>query len=374
MKDLLLPSAVLILVMLMPVSGVAAPATPSRSVALSTDTATQVPGSPLLWYDASNLRLEGKGWADTETTYHRLPPKAKGVVTTPVWERAAYPAGLCVRFVTDSPGITAMWDGSAGFTMNHMAPTGSAGLDLYERRGQDWVYRGTGMPEQTTTTCVLASDLPSSPTEYMLYLPLYHKLAELKLGVTSNSTIAPAGPRPRGKDRPIVFYGTSITQGGCASRAGMCHVAMLGRWLDRECINLGFSGSGKMELEFAPLLADIDAEVFVLECLPNMEKEMVDARVEPFVRILREKHPEMPILLVENPLLRRDAPMNVSLQGIYQKLKDSGVKKLWLLPADKQLAGRENGTVDRIHPTDLGFTRMAEVYLPVMQEILGTPQ
>ena len=100
--------------------------------------------------------------------------------------------------------------------------------------------------------------------------------------------------------KPIVFYGTSITQGGCASRPGMVHTAILQRRLDHPVVNLGFSGNGKMEPEVVELMAEIDASCFVIDCLPNMDAKEVAERTEPLVRKLREAQPKTPILLVED--------------------------------------------------------------------------
>ncbi len=332
---------------------------------------TRIAGSAQVWHDARSIGLEGVGFADTATSYSRLPARAKGSVPGPVWGLAQNTAGLAVRFVTDSTTISAYWDGYREFFMNHMAPTGSAGLDLYARQGSEWVYRGTGKPQDKFTSAVLARNLGPKPTEYLLFLPLYHNVTELRLGLDATATLSAA---PARKKKPVVFYGTSITQGGCASRAGMCHVALLGRWLDREMINLGFSGSGKGEPEMAELVSEIDAGAFVLEPLPNMTLEQVRERIEPWVRRIRERHPSAPILLVENPLYARDRPQNAALRTAFGNLRRAGVKKLHLLRADTQLAGKENGTVDGIHPTDLGFLRMAEAYLPVMREMLAGAQ
>jgi len=341
---------------------------PAGLTPLAADQATSEPGSDMLWFDANLLRVEGRGWTDTQAPFERLPARAKDLATSPVWTLSKNTAGICVRFVTDSTTIGAAWDGGTG--MNHMAPTGSNGLDLYERRGRKWVYCGTGRPQPQRTTATIARERPPTPTEYMLYLPLYARVTELKIAIAPGARIATAPPRPAGR-KPIVFYGTSITQGGCASRAGMCHPAILGRWLDREVINLGFSGSGKMEPELAELFGELDPALFVLETLPNMNLELVQTRVEPFVRILRKHRPKTPILLVEHPLLARDNPSNVALRKARKNLERDGLGPIHLLPADGQLAGRENGTVDGIHPTDLGFLRMAECYLPVLKRILG---
>lgn len=329
----------------------------------------QEPGSDLLWYDARYLTVEGKGWTDTENFWERLPARAKEKVPERVWRLSKNTAGICVRFVTDSRQIHAIWDG--GGAMNHMAATGNSGLDLYARKNSKWEFKGVGRPKQTRTNAQLAKNLSGEPTEYLLYLPLYHNVTELKIGIEPGSMIKKAPDRPEEKAKPIVFYGTSITQGGCASRCGMSHVALLGRWLEREVINLGFSGSGKMEPELAELLCELEPEMFVLECLPNMTTTMVQERVEPFVHILRRSHPDTPILLVENPIGVPHNPGNAALQKVYEKLQKQDVRNLYYLPGDNQLAGEENGTVDGVHPTDLGFFRMATTYRPILEQIIA---
>ncbi len=317
------------------------------------------------WHDAHALGLEGTGWHDAEQPYQRLPRRAKEAVPAAVWRLSKHTAGLCVRFTTNSTRIAATWDG--GGAMNHMAATGNSGLDLYQRRDGRWVFCGVGRPQTSKTTADLARDLPAEPTEYLLYLPLYNAVTELRIGVEPGATVARAPPR---SSRPIVFYGTSITQGGCAARAGMCHPAILGRHLDREVINLGFSGAGKMEPAMADLLGELDPALYVLECLPNMTTDMVRERVAPFVRHLREVRPATPILLVESPIDPTRNPSNEVLRGIFDDLTAAGVRNLHYLSGASPLAGSENGTVDGVHPTDLGFARMAAAYEPELRNIL----
>ena len=318
------------------------------------------------WRDACELLVEGKGWLDTVVPYQRLPRRAEGVVPEAVWKLSRHTAGLCIRFISDSPRIAATWD--AGGAMSHMAATGNSGLDLYRRQDQAWKFCGVGKPRETQTTAALARNLPAEPTEYLLYLPLYNQVTQLKIGVAPGAQITPAAER---RSRPVVFYGTSITQGGCAARAGMCHAAVLGRHLDRAVINLGFSGAGKMELELADLLGELDAALYVLECLPNMTTEMVRDRVGPFVQRLRRARPSTPVLLVESPLHPQANAGNEQLRVIFDKLARSGVENIHYLRGESLLAGRENGTVDGVHPTDLGFARMAAAYEPVLTRILN---
>ena len=133
----------------------------------------------------------------------------------------------------------------------------------------------------------------------MIYLPLRNAVTSSEFGVPKGSTIKPATARAPGS-KPIVFYGTSIPHGIGASRAGMTHVAMLARTLNREVINLGLSGSGRMEPEVVKFVAELDPSVFVLDCLPNMNAKQVTERIVPGVKLLREAHPNIPILLVED--------------------------------------------------------------------------
>lgn len=332
--------------------------------------AMTLPESELSWYDAQNFLVEGKGWTDTEKFYERLPARAQSTVPPAVWNLSKNTAGIAVRFATDSTTIAAEWDG--GGAMNHMAATGVSGLDLYRRVAtpvgrNNWEYVGTGRPKETRTLATLKSGLPGELTEYLLFLPLYQNLTDLKVGIDPTARIAVPDPRPT---RPIVFYGTSITQGGCASRTGMCHPAIIGRWLEHEVINLGFSGAGKMEPELADLLCELDPCLYVLDCLPNMTDEMVAERVVPFVLKLRECRPDTPILLTEHLLHPPWQDRNALLFKAAEELSAKGVKSLYYLTSDHLLSGMENGTVDGVHPTDLGYFRMAEGFTPVIEMIL----
>jgi len=320
------------------------------------------------WRDAREFTVEGQAWKDTEGPWDRLPARAKGQVPEAVWNLGKNTAGVCVRFVTNSSEIHADWDGGDG--MFHMAPTGVSGLDLYERTDDGWHYVSTGRPNKEHTVRRIAGGRPDRDVEYLLFLPLYHGVTDLKLGFVEGSRFAAAPARPAG-EKPVVFYGTSITQGGCASRSGMSHPAILSRRLDREVVNLGFSGSGKMEPIMAEFVGEIDASLFVLECLPNMTDEMLDERVVPFVKRLRELRPDAPILLVESCLQSTDHPRHVMLRAKYAELRAAGIRDLYYLPNKGLLDTPEEGTVDGVHPTDLGFEHLATKMQPVLRKILA---
>ncbi len=338
---------------------------------------------PTHWVDVRELDVEGKGWTDTKSFFDRLPAKAEGVVRPPVWNLSRQSAGLLVRFTSDATSIQARWTvTSSELGKPHMPATGVSGLDLYVKADDGrWRWLGVGRPDDgKTNTGTLAKGLPEGRREFLLYLPLYNGLSSVEIGVPEGRTIAKAPARAQGHRKPIVFYGTSITQGGCASRPGMVHTAILGRRLDRPVINLGFSGNGTMDPEMATLLAELDAAVFVLDCLPNMSPAEVAERVEPFVRTLRKVHPETPIVLAEDRFYANGAIVpgsrkhnidnHAALKTAYDHLLADGIKALHYLPGAGQLGDDGEDTVDGSHPTDLGFLRMADAFAPVLTEAL----
>jgi hypothetical protein len=344
------------------------------------------PKEPLLWYDIRRLGVEGQGWQETRAPFDRLPEKAEKLVRPPVWNLSRHSAGMCVRFVTAAQVIHARWSlTSSNLAMPHMPATGVSGLDLYVKHEGRWQWLSVGRPTQQNNQVQLASGLAAGRHEYLLYLPLYNGVTSVELGIARDHSLARAEPRPPERRKPVVFYGTSITQGGCASRPGMVHTAILGRRLDCPVINLGFSGNGKMEPEMATLLAELDPAAYVLDCLPNMNAAEVAERVEPFVQTLRKAHPLTPILLVEDRTYanaavlttqrQRNSDSRAALRRCHERLMAAGVKNLHYLPGDRLLGTDGEDTVDGSHPTDLGFLRQAEAFQGVLKPLLeGAPR
>lgn len=338
---------------------------------------------PWLWFDVRLLGVEGQGWTDLKAPFDRLPKKAEGKVPPSVWNLSQQSAGLAVRFVTDAEAIQARWTlTSANLAMPHMPATGVSGLDLYVKDAQgQWRWLSVGQPKAQTNTVALVSGLPPGEREFLLYLPLYNGVTSVEIGIDKGKSLALADPRPEAQRKPILFYGTSITQGGCASRPGMVHTAILGRKMNRPVINLGFSGSGRMEPALAELLAEVDVGVYVLDCLPNMAAAEVTERVVPFVKRLRAAHPETPILLVEdrsytNSFLlagprERNTSSRIELKKAYETLNAEGIKHLGYLEGEHLLGDDGEGTVDSSHPTDLGFLRQADAFQPAIAALLA---
>ena len=334
------------------------------------------------WTDIRQLGLEGQGWRETKAPFDRLPARAEGKVRDAVWSLSRHSAGMHVRFITDATNIHARWAvTSPNLAMPHMAATGVSGLDLYVKMEKgDWRWLAVGKPDKQTNNAALISNLPPGRREYLLYLPLYNGTHFVEVGVPSGATLQKAGLWGDTPRKPILFYGTSILHGACASRPGMVHSAILGRRFQFPHINLGFSGNGKMEPELAELLAELDPSVYILDCLPNMDATEVTERVEPFVRKLRSAHPTTPIVLVEDRSYadsflvaskrERNDSSRAALKVAYDRLRQTGVKELHYLKGANLLGDDGEGTVDSSHPNDLGFMRQADAHATVLGPIL----
>jgi lysophospholipase L1-like esterase len=339
--------------------------------------------SKLRWFNVEGLGVEGKGWTETKHFYDRLPAKAETIVRPPVWNLNKNSAGLSVRFLSNASEIYVRWSlRSPNLAMWHMPSTGVSGVDLYVKNQSIWRWLGIGRPEKPSANeQKIIGNLTAEKREYLLYLPLYNGVEAVEIGVSEKSVLEKAPSNSIENSKPIVFYGTSIVQGAVASRPGMAYPSILSRRLNKPAINLGFSGNGMMEPEVAVLLSEIEAEVFVIDCLPNLSKaEEVEARTPKLIEIIRKKRPDTPIILVEN-LIYPDAlfeevkrgkyqEKNAALKRTFQNLIKSGVKRLYYVSADNLIGADGEATVDGVHPTDLGFIRIADALEPVLKKAI----
>ena len=354
-------------------------------VALPSNAADKIKAAPkatapaeVAWHDVTKWGVEGRGWGDQERKrwFDRLPAKAEGKVTPAVWNLSRDSAGMMVRFSTDAKSIHARYTlAKTNLSMPHMPATGVSGLDLYARndKGQ-WRWVQVTRPTAAKVETMMISDLAPGLREYAAYLPLYNGIESLEIGVTAGAKFEGLAPRAA---KPVVFYGTSITHGACASRPGMVHTAILGRRFDRPVLNIGFSGNGRMDSAVGELLAEIDAAVYVIDCLPNMQPADVAAKCVPLVKQLRAARPHTPIVLVEDRRFTNDwitpnkskfhTDNHAALRQAFAQLQKDGVEKLHYIAGDHLYGDDSEGATDASHASDLGFMRQADIFEPVIR-------
>ncbi len=334
--------------------------------------------------------IEGQAWPDkVNQTYDRLPGYAKEKVRKPVWRLSKQSAGLSIRFRTNANSIMVRYKVEDALSMSHMPATGVSGLDLYSKnsKGQWFWYKGDFSFGKTIN--YKFNNLPTDSggvyanDEFYLYLPLYNQVKSLEIGVPANRKFELI---PLCKERPIVIYGTSIAQGACASRPGMAWASVLQRKIDIPVINLGFSGNGRLEKDVIALIAEIDGKIYILDCLPNLipnknlSLDEVYQRIIISVKDLKQKRPDVPVLLTEHAGYadqatnsNRDAmvlELNKVINKAFVSLKSEGVDNIYLLSKDEIGLGIDS-FVDGTHPSDLGMLQYALAYEKCIRKIIN---
>lgn len=341
---------------------------------------SQIIFGQIKYHDASQFPLLGKATDQTSTRYERLPDTLENKIRTQLWELGKCSAGLAIRFRSNSTTIAAKWNVLFDRTMNHMTPTGIKGLDLYALTDGKWRFVNSARPQGKNNSAIIISDMQTQDREYMLYLSLYDGVTSLEIGVDSLSSISQPQVQLPVREKPIVCYGTSILQGGCATRPGMAHTNILSRWLNREFINLGFSGNALLDFEIAEVVASVDASLFILDFVPNASVKNIEEKADRFYSIIRDKHPNTPILFVEDPVFthtlfdqqvdKEVKDKNKALNIFFEALKTRGEKNIYLLSSKDMLGDDGEATVDGVHFTDLGFIRYSELLLPLIKDLI----
>jgi lysophospholipase L1-like esterase len=280
-------------------------------------------------------------------------------------------AGLAVAFKTSSTSIAAKWCTSSRKTLPNMTAIAYEGLDLYIKKNGRWQFAGVGRPNGDCTEYTLVSNMEEGEKECLLYLPLYDETTSLEIGVEAGATIQPL---PDPFQKRILMYGSSILQGASASRPGMAYPARLSRDTGLNFLNLGLSGSAKMEKDVANMIATVSADAFVLDCVPNSSPAEIRERTAYLVNTIRLHHPKVPILVIPSTVRENGAfdqqvgdrvkAQNEQIEQEVSKLWRSGVKDLYLLSYEQQLGADHEGTIDGSHPNDLGFDRMLKQLKP----------
>jgi hypothetical protein len=262
--------------------------------------------------------------------------------------------------------------------MPHMPATGVSGVDLYARdESGRWRWVQVTRPATQEVKAEIISGLAPGWREYAAYLPLYNGVESMSIGVKPDSKFEGLTPR----EKPIVFYGTSITHGACASRPGMVHTAIVGRRLDMPVVNLGFSGNGRMDQAVGDFLIQVDAAAYVIDCLPNMGPADVTQKCVPLIKQIRLAKPDTPIVLVEDrrftnewitPAKKKFHDENhAALKQAYETLIQDGVTGLSYIPGDVLYGDDTEGATDASHANDLGFMRQADVFEPFIRKAIG---
>ncbi|WP_017259348.1 SGNH/GDSL hydrolase family protein [Pedobacter arcticus] len=328
--------------------------------------------------DGHLLNLRGSSFA-SEDDYNRLDSVQRLPLPARVQELAQNSSGLTINFETNAKSIRVKWELEKLLTIWNMTPVAINGLDLYAFENNKWQYVASARPTGEKNRVLMVDQLDGRSRKYRLHLPLYSKLNKLEVGVPDSSTIK-AWTQSFTDKRKVVIYGSSITQGASASRPGMAYPSIISRKMGLEVINLGFSGSGKMEFDMAKTLAKIPAAVYVLDCVPNPSPQQIKERSYVFIKYLRIQKPQTPIIMIES-VYRETAywnsktksmveQQNQEFRNTFDKLHAENPKGIYYIKSAKLMGTDHEATVDGTHLTDLGFMRISETVMKYLKKAL----
>lgn len=331
--------------------------------------------------DAAGLSVCGKICENTFEQYSRLPESLHGVTREAVWKLGRNSAGIYVRFCSDAGSFRFKWTSVLDSFLDNVSLIATRGMALYVREGKEWMYVGTARPSKKSVSSkytISCTDLEGSQHEYMLYLSLYDGVKDLEIGVPEGRYVRKPELALPANDRPVILYGTSITQGASASNPGMAGSNILSRMLDRTVINLGFSGNGMLDPEMAQLMASYpDPAAYVIDNW-NGNAEIGRERLDAFIATLRKAHPTTPIVMMDRAMApgcrfnkkQMDEFLDKAevIEKEYRKLRKAGDKHVWHL-SPYILGYGNSSTIDGAHFTDEGFVIWARDAWSVLKKV-----
>ena len=332
----------------------------------------------IVWKNAleTPFSLHGIYFDKEEGWYRRMPYSVAKDVNPGVAFLSRNSAGGRLRFKTDSPYVAIRAEVYSCKPTNNLGVTAMTAFSLYENK-QFQAFKG---PDNDEVQAAKESSFSFEEMFYRrnkglcdfdVYFPSYNSVKTLYIGIKEGTNVYPADEYENKK--PVVFYGSSITQGGCASHSGNDYISMMSRWLGFEYVNLGFSGNAKGETKMAEYIASLDMRAFVYDYDHNAPNaEHLQATHAPMYEIIREKHPDLPIIIISKPdvhaSMESSAKRRDVIYATYEKAKQRGDNVAFIDGGTLFGEAWEMCTVDACHPNDLGFYNMAKAIAPVLAE------
>ena len=325
-------------------------------------------GEEMAYYAIPDDRfaLYGVFYDERNARFMRLDGDVAAAVSEGVSRLAKYTAGGRLRFATDSAKLSLAVTYDGMWVMPHMALAGANGFMLVEENedGSTGFFKMLPPNADQTRGYTLSVDLPAGKMrQYILYFPLYNRVSGLTIGLEKTARIGRG--RAYKAVKPILYYGSSITQGACATRPDNCYEALIAKWNNVDFINLGFSGSAKGEDLMVDYLTGIDCSLFVCDYDHNAPNAAhLEATHWRLYERYRQARPDLPILFLSAPsgAFAKDASRKAVIRRTYLRARRAGDQNVYFLDGARLFGTHdpENCTVDGTHPTDLGFYRMAE--------------
>jgi hypothetical protein len=346
---------------------------------------TETDDNATTFHNALNFKVIGQ-LPNTEG-FTRLPSIAENSVRERVWELSQHSAGVSVRFTTNSSTIKVRWEVKFNNSTSNMTSIVTKGLDLYAYTDNRWQFVNAARPSgDHMNEATIIDRMDTIPREYLLNLPTYDGIVSLEIGIDSDAFIANPAQHIIDTSNPIVFYGTSITQGSSASRPGLTYAALIQRHFNKDVINLGFSGNGRFEKEVAEFIMTADPSLIILDCTPNSSPHVIRRNLPETIDYITSVNDTVPIMLVESIMrdfayFRKDDitvsgtishinEQNNALREVYESKKLTR-ENLFYIHRDGLIGNDNEATIDGVHFNDLGNYRAFERIRQEIEKIMS---
>jgi len=313
----------------------------------------------------------------TANKFHRVDTAAYPTMPAVVKKLLTQSAGKAVSFTTTSKNIWVKWCVTKSKPYPNLTAIANKGLDLYIRHNGQWQFAGVGRPDSVCSEALIVGNLDEGEKECLLYLPIYDEVSNVEIGIDQNAVIN------KGTNlfqKRIVVYGSSITQGASVSRPGMAYPARLSRLTGWEFLNIGLSGSAKMERAVIAMINDVQADAYVLDCIPNSSDAVIRERALNMINAIQKAHPGKPIILLntisreqgfmDNKVGKMVLAQNKTIDSIANVLLRKKTKDFYFINTAGFLGDDHEGSTDGVHPNDLGSYRFVEKLRPLLVNIL----
>jgi len=331
------------------------------------------------YYDItqSPISVTGFPWREVNGTWNRVPEKIMSALPEQLAWVAPQPSGGMIRFRSDARSLRLRVQLTREEKSANVTPAALSGFCLYRGEGRNKKFIALIAPNEPILEYEKQIDLPSDGVlEWALYTPVQNPLLHVEIGLPESAKLE--APLPFDIPRPIAFYGSSITCGFCASRPGLTYPAQICRALNAELINFGFGGAARGEIVIAETLASLDLSCLVIDYDHNSpDADYLRATHAPFFNLIRQRRPDLPIVLASSPNYHKAPehfePRRQVILDTYEAAQKSGDRYVWFVDGRTYFTPEEwaDMTIDCLHPNDAGFTRMAAVILPVVQQALA---
>ncbi len=307
-----------------------------------------------------------------------------------VWLHNQEPSGARVRFSTSSKKVAlqvyaplaATWGTKAYNMIFDLYVDTENGSEYYGSFAPDTSLSGKNVFYEDIIEFDTAED--RSITIYFCYL---NPISDVYVGLESESTVG-KNAYPYEEGGKIVWFGSSITQGGVVTRPGKTFAAIVSRETNTDFLNLGYWGSANGQTQIAEEIARQAAagevRAFILDYDHNENAaSILKSRHWAFYQTVRAANADIPIVMVSRPNHSNEnwSALRDAIKANYEAALKEGDTNVFFVDGQTFWSGHDHTVVstgcticnqnlrDGTHPNDDGAQKIANKIVNLFKDM-----